>query len=77
MNCRTNHIHVVVTAPERSIELPREQFKAWCTRSLKAQQRKSGSTIIRERWWTERGWDEFLDDDRSVEEVVKHVDEGQ
>lgn len=72
VNCRSNHAHVVVTAPGRPIEQPREQFKSWCTRRLKA---ASGSA--RERWWTERGWDEFIDDDRALAEVVAHVIEGQ
>src|SRR5262245_26539839 len=35
VNCRSNHVHVAVTAPGRTIEVPREQFKAWCTRRLK------------------------------------------
>jgi hypothetical protein len=34
VNCRSNHVHVVVTAPDRPIEVPREQFKSWCTRNL-------------------------------------------
>src|SRR5215218_3166116 len=47
VNCRSNHVHVVVSAPGRPIGQPREQFKYWCTRRLKA---ASGTT--RERWWT-------------------------
>ena len=38
VNCRTNHLHVVVTA-DRDADTVREQFKAWCTRKLKEQQR--------------------------------------
>ena len=34
VNCRTNHVHVVVTAPLAPEEV-RDQFKAWCTRKLK------------------------------------------
>ena len=30
VNCRTNHLHVVVTADRHPDEI-REQFKAWCT----------------------------------------------
>ena len=32
---RTNHVHVVVTAPGYKPERVRDQFKAWCTRKLK------------------------------------------
>ena len=28
VNCRSNHVHAVVTAPDRACEVPREQFKA-------------------------------------------------
>lgn len=34
VNCRTNHLHIVVTA-KRDPDEVREQFKAWCTRRLK------------------------------------------
>lgn len=35
VNCRTQHVHVVVTAPNRDPEVVMDQFKAWCTRRLK------------------------------------------
>jgi REP element-mobilizing transposase RayT len=35
MNCRSNHVHVVVTAPGREPDDVMNQFKAWCTRRLK------------------------------------------
>ncbi|QDU18921.1 transposase [Urbifossiella limnaea] len=72
VNCRSNHVHVVVTARGRPIEQPREQFKSWCTRRLKA-----ASEVVRERWWTERGWDEYIDDDRALAEVIAYVLDGQ
>src|SRR5262245_2873958 len=60
VNCRSNHVHVVVTAAGRPIELPREQFKSWCTRRLKEKERgRPGSAAARENWWTDRGWDEY------------------
>lgn len=78
VNCRTNHVHVLVTAPDRNIEIPREQFKAWCTRKLKAMEIREGpAKIARDKWWTERGWDEYVDDDESLEEVIKYIFEGQ
>jgi REP element-mobilizing transposase RayT len=70
MNCRTNHVHVLVTAPDRTIEIPREQFKSWCTRKLKVR-------TPRENWWTERGWDEFIDDEEGLNEVMAYITECQ
>ena len=39
VNCRTNHLHVVVSAPLHPDEI-RKQFKAWCTRRLKELERQ-------------------------------------
>ena len=69
VNCRTNHVHVVVDAPGYEIQIPREQFKAWCTRNLKA----SDAAGERRNWWTERGWDEYIDDEASLAEVIEYV----
>jgi REP element-mobilizing transposase RayT len=76
VNCRSNHVHVVVTAPDRPIELPREQFKSWCTRRLKERWR-SRLKAVRDHWWSDRGWDEFIDDDASLANVVAYVMECQ
>jgi REP element-mobilizing transposase RayT len=76
VNCRSNHVHVVVSAPGRTIELPREQFKTWCTRRLKEHERAQ-KRCIRENWWTERGWDEFIDDEDALADVIAYVLEGQ
>src|SRR5205823_4191361 len=35
VNCRTQHVHVVVTAPNCDPQGVMDQFKAWCTRHLK------------------------------------------
>src|SRR5437016_2542771 len=48
VNCRSNHVHVVVTAAARNIEIPREQFKSWTTRRLKL------AFPPRTSWWTQR-----------------------
>jgi REP element-mobilizing transposase RayT len=80
VNCRSNHVHVVVTAPERSIEVPREQFKAWCTRKLMNAERlqsADGQPALRRKWWTERGWDKYVDDEESLVEVISYVRDGQ
>jgi len=72
VHCRTNHVHAVVTAPGSGIAILREQFKAWCTRKLKEQ-----SDSGRKNWWTERGWDEYIDDDAALAEVIEYVRDRQ
>jgi len=56
VNCRSNHLHVVVSAtvPPKGI---REQLKAWCSRRLNEQQRELGipEEERRSNWWSERG----------------------
>jgi REP element-mobilizing transposase RayT len=76
VNCRSNHVHVVVTAPGREIEVPREQFKAWCTRKLKDRERLL-TLAVRENWWTERGWDEYIDDVDNLAIVIAYVRDWQ
>jgi len=78
VNCRTNHVHVVVAADRDPNEI-REQFKAWCTRKLKEWQRVHAppEEPIRTKWWTERGSDRFLNDEESLEDAIHYVLEGQ
>ncbi len=71
VNCRSNHVHAVVTAADRTLAIPREQFKAWCSRKL------SAYGPARKHWWSERGWDEFLDDEEALAVVVNYVNEQQ
>ncbi len=75
VNCRSNHVHFVVSA-DRHPETVRDQFKAWCTRKLKILQR-SRSTNRREKWWTERGSQRYLSDEKSLEAAIHYVLEGQ
>jgi hypothetical protein len=77
VTCRMNHVHALVTAIGRDIEIPREQFKAWCTRKLKELDVARGPIDVREDWWTERGWDEFVDDERGLSDVGVYILEGQ
>jgi len=67
VNCRTNHVHVVVAA-NRELPVVREEFKAWCTRKLKA-----AAGVARKKWWTERGWDEYIDDDEGLTATIDYV----
>ncbi|MCY2987368.1 MAG: transposase [Planctomycetota bacterium] len=75
VSCRTNHVHVVVSA-HRDPEDLRDQLKAWCTRKLKDLQR-SRSEPLRENWWTERGSQRHLGDAESLEAAIVYVRDGQ
>jgi REP element-mobilizing transposase RayT len=74
INCRTNHVHVVVSA-DREPEEVRRQLKAWCTRRLKELARASGS--VRKQWWAERGSRRWINDEMSLQAAIRHVQEGQ
>jgi REP element-mobilizing transposase RayT len=77
VNCRTNHLHVVVTAPGDPKKV-RSQFKAWCTRALKRlAQRQGEDATIRENWWAERGSQRYINDEASLEAAVIYVRDGQ
>jgi REP element-mobilizing transposase RayT len=80
-SCRTQHVHVVVTAADRDPNEVMEQFKAWCTRRLKElEQRrfaKSRKPPGREKWWTEGGSKRRLYDEGSVEDAIRYVAEDQ
>ena len=56
VNCRSNHVHVVLSSPAPP-KVIREQVKAWCTRRLNEQQVEMGipEREWRSNWWTERG----------------------
>ena len=77
VKCRTNHVHVVVTA-DRKPEDVRDQFKAWCTRKLKELQRSlRPNDAVREKLWTERGSRRYIGDEESLEAVIAYVLDGQ
>jgi REP element-mobilizing transposase RayT len=76
VTCRSNHVHVSVTAIGRDIEEPREQFKAWCTRKLNDMEKRFGRKP-REDWWTERGWDVHVDEEAELCDVNAYIREGQ
>ena len=84
VNCRTQHVHVVVTAPQRKPEDVQDQFKAWCTRRLKelARSKASGERggaqpRVRAKWWTEGGSKRQLYDEASLAAAIRYVIEDQ
>jgi REP element-mobilizing transposase RayT len=82
VNCRTNHVHVVVTASAHP-ELVRNQFKSYCTRALNSLARARENVPDSERrsakaaWWAERGSERYLNDERSLEAAILYVREAQ
>ncbi len=79
VNCRTNHVHVVVAA-DRTPEIVVRQLKAWCSRRLKELERtrRSGEQYNeREQWWAERGSRRWLNDENSLDGAILYVQEGQ
>jgi REP element-mobilizing transposase RayT len=82
VNCRTNHLHIVVSAFGYKPETVRSQFKAWCTRRLKELERKRAELqadpeSIRDQWWAERGSQRWINDHQSLERAVLYVAESQ
>ena len=75
VNCRSNHVHVVVSAPIEP-KAVREQFKAWCTRRLREWQRARLESV-RENWWTEKGSQRYLGDEESLAAAIRYVLDGQ
>jgi len=78
LNCRSNHIHVVVMGSLSPKQI-RSQLKAWATRRLKEQQLALGTPVqnIRKKWWAERGSARFLNNQQSLEAAIFYVRDGQ
>jgi hypothetical protein len=81
VNCRSNHVHVLVGANCGLLQV-RDQFKAWCTRRLNAleQERNKGTelrTPRRKKWWAERGSGRYVNNEIGLETVILYVTEAQ
>jgi REP element-mobilizing transposase RayT len=76
VNCRTNHLHVVVTAPLKP-KTVREQSKAWCTRKLKDLRKSKNPDDVRDNWWAERGSQRVIHFDADLEAAILYVRDGQ
>lgn len=72
VNCRSNHVHVVVSAPGTVPTKIRTDLKAWATRCLKAR-----FDPHRENWWAERGSIRYVNDEKSLGAAIVYVLEGQ
>ena len=71
VNARTNHVHVVVTAPGYHPKIVRDQFKSWCSRLLKP------NYPSRQRFWTEAGSCRWIALDQDLETAVIYTRETQ
>jgi REP element-mobilizing transposase RayT len=73
VSTRSNHVHVVVTAPNYKPTLVRDQLKAKVTRDL-----RQLFDVWKDRpVWTVQGDIEYLDDESDVEQCVAYVLEAQ
>jgi len=78
VNCRSNHVHVVVTAPGYQPEMVMDQFKAWCTSKLKEYDKAQKYGIeVRTKWWTERGSRRWINRQTALDSAVEYVVEQQ
>jgi REP element-mobilizing transposase RayT len=72
VNCRSNHVHVVVTSDVANPKKIRIDLKAWATRTLK--EKFDGS---RDNWWAERGSIRYLNSDDDLAAATLYVRDGQ
>ena len=72
-NVRTNHVHLVVTAPDLSPERVMNDFKAKATRAL----RKNGLFPEDQKVWTRHGSTIYLFTENVMEAACRYVREGQ
>ena len=73
VSARTNHAHVVVTAPEHSGKQVREQLKANCTRVL----RGLDPEFVGRPIWTSGGYWRHINSDDDLERVIVYTNEAQ
>lgn len=71
LNVRTNHVHVVVTAPVPPEKIMGE-FKAWASRRL-----REDGLIEPGKVWTRHGSTRYLNDETSVHGAIRYVRDGQ
>lgn len=72
LNCRSNHVHVVVSSSAASPKKIRADIKSWCTRRL-----KQSSTTQRTKWWAERGSTRWIWNEESLATVIEYVTQAQ
>jgi len=76
VNCRTQHVHVVVTALAYEPDDVMDQFKPWCTRRLKELATKANQSA-RVRYWTRLGSKRKIFDEDGLAAAIRYVVEDQ
>ncbi|MBL6705133.1 MAG: transposase [Planctomycetaceae bacterium] len=71
VNCRSNHVHAVVSPDETPPKKIRSDLKAYATRRLKS------FDNTRDKWWAERGSIRWVYTDGDLETVVIYVVDAQ
>ena len=72
-NPRTNHVHVVITAPDHSGKQVRDQLKANCTRGLRLRDQQFVDRPV----WTVGGDWQCLNSETELEQAILYAGEGQ
>ena len=74
VNCRSNHVHIVLSALAHPRTI-REQLKAWCSRRLNEQQADSGvpEEQRRSNWWAERGSIRWIFREADLAAAIEYV----
>ena len=70
--CRSQHVHVVVTAPGMSAKSVLAQFKAWCTVDL-TRARTTVGGAVRQQQWTRGGSCRVVYDEQSLVDTTTYV----
>ncbi len=71
INARSNHVHVVVTAPNYKPDTVARQFKAWCTRNLKTNHPE------RKTFWSEGASRRWINQEDDLVNAVEYTTEAQ
>ena len=69
VNCRTNHVHTVISAPDVSAKKVRSDIKAWCTKRLRERD-YSGET---QTWWADRGSVRWVFSEEDLNQVIRYT----
>jgi REP element-mobilizing transposase RayT len=71
VNCRSNHIHVVVSAANTKPKRIRIALKGWATRRLRR------LLSLRKKWWGERGSIRWLYSEEDLQSATDYTLDGQ
>jgi REP element-mobilizing transposase RayT len=68
VNCRTNHVHVIVEAPGVTPERVMTELKGYGTRAL----RRNGWADLKKAW-TEHGSTRYINSEESLQAAIRYV----